>query len=216
MIANISGKLIARDEDTIVVDVNGVGYQVFACGSSFASTEFGKNVSLLIYTDVRENAIVLFGFSSIKEKQVFLMLKKVQGIGSRLALSIVSAVGAEGVLHAISQQDLPFFTRISGIGKKTAERIIVELREQVGTLVGSNPALSRLVVENTRTNAFKNDFDPAWASTGLDAVLALEKLGFGLDKAKQAVRLAIESQGQSNPTLINNSGELLKCALANL
>lgn len=216
MIANISGKLIARDEESIVVDVNGVGYQVFACGSAFTSTEFGKEISLLIYTDVRENAILLFGFSSIKEKQVFLMLKKVQGIGSRLALNIVSAVSAEGVLHAISQQDLQFFTRISGIGKKTAERIIVELREQVGALVGSNPSVSKLIVESTRANAFKNDFEPAWASTGLDAVLALEKLGFGQDKARQAVKLAIENQGRANPALINDAGELLKYALSNL
>lgn len=214
MIAALTGKLISRDEDSLVVDVNGVGYQVFACGSAFSSTEFGKVVSLLIYTDVRENAIVLFGFSSPQEKQVFLLLKKVQGIGSRLALSIVSAVGAEGVLHGISQQDLHFFTRISGIGKKTAERIIVELREQVGSLVGSST--TRLIVESTRVNGFKNDFAPSWASAGQDAVLALEKLGFSFDKAKQAVRLAIEHQGPSNPSLSQDSGELLRCALANL
>lgn len=215
MIAHLRGKLVSRTEESIVIDVNGVGYEVFACGAAFSSLEFGKEVSVIVYTDVRETAIVLFGFSNEQEKQVFLLLKKVQKIGSKLALSIVSAVGAEGVLQGIGQQDVAFFTRVPGIGKKTAERIIVELREQVGALVGSGID-DDIIISRRDTTPSHNAFDGSWAHVGNDAVLALEKLGFAGDRARTAVKQAIASEGESNPALIKDAGELLRSALANL
>ena len=204
MIAALRGKLISRTDDALIIDVNGVGYEVFS--ASFASTPFGEEVSLHIYTDVRENAISLFGFSSKQEREVFLMLKKVKGVGSRSALAIVSTMGAEAVLVAIGREDIGQLTRVPGVGKKTAERIVVELREKVGELIPTDSLSSKIELVAV--------VDSSTSPVEKDAILALEKLGFGSEKAKQAVRATVEAT--NDPKILEDAGTLLKSALANL
>ena len=215
MIGQLKGILDSRNNDEVIVDVHGVGYQVAVSGSVLSGLGgVGSELKLIIYTDVKENAISLFGFSSVMERQVFLLTKKVKGIGSKSAMNIVSSLGAQALLSAIGRGDTDALKRVSGIGKKTAERIIVELREQViafveeimpHALAGSieisgNVVRQKQTVSMVLTPGIEND-----------AVLALEKLGVHADKAKLAVAAALETNKG-----IKDSGELVRLSLSNL
>ena len=231
MIGQLKGILDSRSDDEIIIDVQGVGYQVMVSGSVLAELkEIGSEIKLVIYTDVKENAILLFGFSSIMERQVFLLTKKVKGIGPKSAMNIVSSLGAETLLSAIGRGDTDALKKVSGIGKKTAERIIVELKEQViefvasicsnGSLAGSaglsasiEMSSNSLAQSNLRLSAKQASAAAMMLTPSIenDAVLALEKLGVHTDKAKLAVATALEhSKG------IKDSGELVRISLSNL
>lgn len=200
MIASLRGKISNRFGDELVIDVNGVGYLVLATGAVLAQAERNPaETSILVYTDVRENAIALFGFANQLEREAFLLLRKVKGIGSKTSLAIVSQLGAEALLSAVGQGDVQSLLKVSGVGRKTAERILVELREYVGAIVIDEP----LVPQVSRTR-----------DTGVagDAMLALEKLGFTADRAREAVQLAVSRSPQAS----NDAGELVRLSLANL
>ena len=214
MIGAIRGELIARSGDSLIVDVSGVGYEISASAKTIANYEIGSSVSLFVYTDVKENAITLYGFERTQEKEVFLLLKKVKGVGSKLGVSIVSESGAEGVLSAIGNGDTSALCKVSGVGKRTAERILVELREQVLSLATHQ----KLEIQ---TSSYSNsDSGTAVLETGVEAdvIQALQKLGFSNDKAKSAVVESIASltsEGDVDSQGLD-AGEVLKVALANL
>jgi Holliday junction DNA helicase RuvA len=132
VIARLTGRLAAKEPGRIVVDVQGVGYEVFIPFSTFYQLpELGREVSLHTFTHVREDAIQLYGFSSLEEKALFEMLGGVQGIGPRLANNILSGAPVEELVPAIADGDLARLKAIPGVGKKTAERLVVELKEKV-------------------------------------------------------------------------------------
>ncbi len=201
MIAALSGKILQKTAENIVIDVRGVGYAVTV--TSAVNGEIGDEISLIIYTDVRENDILLFGFTSQLEREVFLLLKKVKGVGSKVALAIISSIGPEPLLTTIGTSDITALTKVSGVGKKTAERIVVELRESVGALALGNVSPLSKKIEIINVSGFGNVAD--------DAVLALEKLGFSRDRAQKAVSVTLESGASSE-----DAGELVKSALAYL
>lgn len=206
MIAWLKGKIVLKGDHSLVIDVGGVGYELFvSAGVLSDSGSTGNTIELTVYTDVKENAISLFGFVHRQEKEVFLMLKKVKGVGSKLAMNIISSIGSSNVLQAIGLEDISSLTRVSGVGKKSAERIIVELREQVVELVGSGSGIHkqvRVVSSNSR--------EPIVGAEGEDAVLALEKLGFAYETAKDAVAQVLAT----NPAM--GAGEILRKALATI
>ena len=206
MIGQLNGEVSYCSTDTVVVDVNGVGYEVQLSSSFLASLEVGVKTKMFIYTDVRENAITLFGFERPQEKEVFLLLKKAKGVGSKLALAIISSSGAEGVLSAIGRGDAKALCKVPGVGKKTAERILVELSEGVSSYATRSPEGSKIEVTSAQSGYFK-------ASIEDDVVQALEKLGFSNEKAKKAVSDTISSLPQSGEL---KSGDLLREALSNL
>lgn len=210
MIGALNGKILERRGEQVTLDVNGVGYDVTLTAAALSSISKENTLRITVYTDVKESSISLFGFRNSLEKEVFLMLRKVKGIGSKIALSIVSSVGAEGVLRTIGQNDIARLKSIPGIGGKTAERIIVELRESVtqfaqeivaeGTPVAEAALRERIVVEKGAEG---------------DVILALEKLGFPLERARQVVAQTIAA----NPSVANiktDAGELLRLALGNI
>jgi Holliday junction DNA helicase RuvA len=175
MIASLSGLLRTRSPDEIVVDVGGVGYQVFVSLQSYASLPAeGSSVELLTYTHVREDALQLFGFGDRAERALFLLLKEVNGIGPRLALNVLSGIPAGELRRALADGDLVTLTRIPGVGKKIAERMVVELREKVKTLAEDKPT-------------------PRGDGRGLaaEAASALVNLGFRAPDAERAVEAAI-------------------------
>lgn len=139
MIAHLTGNLKGVGEDSIILDVNGVGYEIFV---ALPSLEKLKNqegtLSLLIQTIVREESITLFGFLTPQEKQIFLRLLSVSGIGPKVALNILSGISSESLIKAIHREDLGRLTSIPGIGKKTAERLIVELKDKLFALLGTS------------------------------------------------------------------------------
>ena len=132
MIARLSGILLVKNPPYIVIDVNGVGYEVEAPSSVFSDLpENGKPVAIVIHHNFSQDSQTLYGFASLEEREVFRKLLKINGIGAKMALAILSgATGAE-LAHYVASGDVAALTRVPGIGKKTAERIIMELRDKL-------------------------------------------------------------------------------------
>ncbi len=132
MIGSLRGKLISRRPDNLIVEVNGIGYQVNVPLSILSNLpEEGSNVFLNIYTHVREDALQLYGFSTEEEKKIFTVLLSITGIGPKMALNILSGISHSDFLTAIEKEDVALLCRIPGLGKKTAHRLILELKEKL-------------------------------------------------------------------------------------
>ncbi len=170
MIATLSGKILLKYPDRAVVDVGGVGYEVILSTDGVARLpEKGGEVFLHIHTNVREDAITLFGFLDEREKELFLVLRTVSGIGPKLALAILSGMPVETICQAIVAGDIKRLATLPGIGKRTAERLCVELKEKVTHLQHGNvlplPQGGREIVA-------------AEGSAVADALSALANLGY--------------------------------------
>ena len=170
MIAWLRGKLVEKEPARVVIDVHGVGYEVFIPTTTFTAMPGpGSDVTLDIHTHVREDALALYGFSSRQERRVFERLITISGIGPRLAVTILSGGSVEGLVGAIRRGDLARLTSIPGVGKKTAERIVVELKDKLQDLSAEAP---KPVVET-------------------DVLSALENLGYSRPSAEAAIRRAV-------------------------
>src|ERR1700752_3275337 len=135
MIGYLRGKLVDKRPNQVLVDVNGVGYQVSIPLSTFYSLgELHDDVTLLVHTHLREDSIALYGFLTAREKQFFELLLSASGVGPVLALKILSGMSVEELVPAIRAGDLARLTRIPGVGRKTAERIVVELKDRLGAV----------------------------------------------------------------------------------
>jgi len=171
MIARLNGLLIEKAPPYIIVDCNGVGYEVEVPMSTFYNLpEIGQKVQLLTHFVVREDAQLLYGFGSEQEKNTFKQLLKVNGIGAKSALSILSGVSVDDLMYAVSQQEVGMITRVPGIGKKTAERLLLELKDKF-TITGSPTA------------------QPQAKSSSHDVLNALVALGYNEREATAAVKL---------------------------
>lgn len=137
MIARLRGEVAEVAADRVVVDVHGVGYDVLVPGRTAVAAQLGAPITLHVHTAVREDAITLFGFTSPAERACFEQLLSVNGVGPRLALSALGALAPDALARAVNANDLKSLTGIPGVGKKTAERIVLELK---GKLEGGAPA----------------------------------------------------------------------------
>jgi Holliday junction DNA helicase RuvA len=177
MITFLNGKLVEALPTQVVVDVNGVGYEVLIPLSSFDKLpQPGQPVKLLTQLIVREDAHTLYGFMSAPERDLFrLLINSVSGIGPKTALNILSGMNVVAFRGAVAASDVKSLSQISGVGKKTAERIVVELRDKVGAAGALEAASAKhgLTPEDQKTN---------------DATLALMALGFKQIEAHDAVR----------------------------
>jgi Holliday junction DNA helicase RuvA len=172
VIAHLSGTLLEKHVQRLVVDVHGVGYDVQVPLSTFyAAGEPGAAVRLRIHTHVREDALQLFGFATALEQQLFERLISVSGIGPKAALSVLSGIEPAALMIAIRGNDLGRLTRIPGVGKKTAERLVVELRDRLPKMDESPVA----------------DVEPAPSGTRDDLLSALSNLGYQRVLAERAV-----------------------------
>ena len=180
MIAFLSGKLISKQANTVIVDVGGVGYEVMIPLSTFYELgEIGADVQLRIYTSVREDAIQLFGFRTTRERELYLKLISVQGIGPKSGIAMLSGMSGDEIISAIRTDDLARLVSIPGIGRKTAERLVIELRDKVGELSdGSAP----------RTSASQVPADSVFD----DALSALVNLGYQKNAAEKALQQAVK------------------------
>src|SRR5574342_1014894 len=143
MIAQIRGRLASKEPHRVVVDVNGVGYLLFIPLSTFYQLpEVPAEVSLHTHTHVREDAIQLFGFHSRDERALFEILQGVSGIGPRLATNILSGISVDELVPALSEGNVTRLRAVPGVGKKLAERLVVELREKVSAVRLSGPAIT--------------------------------------------------------------------------
>jgi holliday junction DNA helicase RuvA len=175
MIAQLRGTLGDKRPNQVLVDVGGVGYLVHVPLSTFyALGDLHSNVTLLIHTQVREDAIALYGFLSSREKHLFELLISASGVGPVLALKILSGMSVDDLVPAVRNGDLARLTRIPGVGRKTAERMVVELRDKLAAM--ENPEDARQPVSTTGTAG--------------DVVSALLNLGYEQRTAEQAVERA--------------------------
>jgi len=176
MIAHLNGTLSAKTTQAVIIDTGGIGYQVLVPLSTFYALPDEDNpVSLHIHTYVREDALLLFGFHTTLEKEIFLLLISVSGIGPKLALNILSGIGPDELLEAMARGDALRLQSIPGVGKKTSERIALELKEKALRAMGDRPVSPR------PTDAGENKMVMD------DAVSALLNLGYPAKFAKSAV-----------------------------
>jgi len=187
MIALLTGRLAAKGPGQVVVDVGGVGYELHIPLSSFyALPDEGGPVTFHVHTHVREDAISLFGFLSLPEKSLFLLLNSVSGVGPKLALNIISGLPYERLVDAIMRGDDALVTTIPGVGKKTAGRIVLELKDKAGAL-GVEPSSGPCVVGSGPNP--QHD----------EAVSALVNLGYKKNFAEDAVKRVCTRDGEDTP-----------------
>ena len=186
MIAALTGKVFSRTSDRAVIDVGGVGYEVFLSSDSLARLPARPDETFLhIHTHVREDAIVLFGFLEEEEKEMFLLLNTVSGVGPKLALAILSGMKVGELSKSISGQDFKRLTTLKGVGKKTAERICVELKDKVEHLGPASGFASEAQA-----------LDPAEGSVLADTISALNNLGYPEAVVRQALTAVRKRLGQ--------------------
>jgi len=157
MIAHLRGKLISKHPNQAVVEAAGVGYEVNITIPTFSGLPgLGSEVGLFVHTHVREDALALFGFLRAEEKQLFERLLSVSGIGPKLAITILSGMAADAMVSAIKGNNVAALTRIPGIGKKTAERMVLELRDKLDSFGATEPVAASSPVEDDVISALMN------------------------------------------------------------
>ncbi|HKX84744.1 MAG TPA: Holliday junction branch migration protein RuvA [Pyrinomonadaceae bacterium] len=189
MIAFLSGKLLEKDANSVIVDVGGVGYEVTIPLSTFYELgDVGSEVNLRIYTYVREDSLQLFGFKTVRERDLYLKLISVQGIGAKSGIAMLSGMSADEIVGAIRTDNIARLTSIPGVGKKTAERMVIELRDKIGELAAGVSAKA------SEAAAAGIGMDDAFE----DALSALVNLGYQKQAAEKALQQVIKEGGELN------------------
>ena len=187
MINRLRGTVVEIEGDTAVLDVQGVGYAVSCTSSLLGSLSMEEEACIVTHTDVKEDSIRIFGFESKSERQLFRLLIRVSGMGPRSAVDVLSNVPARELLRAIGLGDVQALMKIKGVGKKKAERIVVELKDLVTSFFDERKA------EGVLFNTQGEGQEQIAMGTHGDAVVTLEVLGFSRRDAETAVGRAISS-----------------------
>ncbi|MEP6706174.1 MAG: Holliday junction branch migration protein RuvA [Pyrinomonadaceae bacterium] len=200
MIAHLSGILLSKQPNSVIVDVGGVGYELIIPVSTFYELEeTGTNTQLRVYTHVREEALQLYGFKTARERELFLQIISVSGIGPKIAITLLSGMGANEIIASIRTNNLARLTSIPGVGRKTAERLVVELRDKITAL--SSPALEEEFSGEPGQR-------PATSADAMrdDSLSALLNLGYQKTAAEKAIKAAIDEGGDLSVELILRRG----------
>ncbi len=187
MIAHLRGRLIEKGPNQAVVECGGVGYDLAISVETFGSLPaIGGEATLFVHTHVREDQLALFGFAEMREKRLFEKLLLISGIGPKLAITVLSGISADRLIGAIRAQEHGTLTKIPGIGKKTAERIVLELKDKLDDLAVAIPEVGGRPASVGSLGAH-----------GEDAVSALVNLGYPRVLAQRAVETALEKEPAS-------------------
>ena len=182
MIAHLRGLLLAKSPNQVVLECAGVGYDVAISVATFSALPAeGVETRLHIYTRVAEDQLALFGFAELNEKRIFEKLLTISGIGPKLAITVLSGIAMDRLVTAIRASDHAQLTKVPGIGKKTAERVVLELKDKLDDLAMSLPAVA--------THSF--------GTTGEDVLSALVNLGYPRAAAQKAVETAVARDGEA-------------------
>lgn len=168
MIARLEGIIVYKDEKSLIIDVSGVGYKLSVTAESLGNAVLGEHTSFWVYTAVRENSIDLYGFKNTNELSFFELLLDVSGIGPKSALSILVIASIDTLKRAIATGDTSYLNKVSGIGKKTAEKIVVELRDKL--------------------SAYKSEDGAGSLKDESDILEALKSLGYSQTQARDALK----------------------------
>lgn len=187
MIAKIKGKIEYLKDNYAVVDVNGIGYKIFLTAYAMGKIAGGKEAEFFIHTYVREDALNLYGFLTMEELEMFELLISISGIGPKAGLGILTVATPNTIKTAILNEDSSILTKVSGVGKKTAERVILELKNKVADMP---------------------DSDKVGAVADSDAIEALVSMGYSVAEAREALKHV--------PKDVQDAGQMVKMALRNL
>src|SRR5947208_742422 len=191
MIAHLSGTLLSKQPTAAIIDVGGVGYEVAIPVSTFYELgENGSPAQLRVYTHVSQDAIRLYGFKTARERELFLQLISVNGVGPALAIKLLSGMNADEMIAAIRTNNLVRLVAIPGVGRKTAERLVVDLRDKIAALS------SRALEEEFAAKAAAAGAAPSPDSMRDDAMSALANLGYQRVAAEKAIKSAIDEGGE--------------------
>lgn len=172
MIAHVAGEVVEKTENALIINVGGLGYEVLVASSDFEAATLGEHIKLYTHDHLRENAHELFGFSSLIAKRLFEMLISVSGVGPKMGLAVLGLGDAESIRSAIARGEHAYVQKASGVGKRLAERMVVDLKDKVG-LPGAVPVAGQITMASA---VIRDD--------ALDALLAL---GFTLQDAEAAL-----------------------------
>ena len=199
MIAYIRGKVLTTTEETMIIDVNGLGYEVFCSAGAFKKANAGEYVELHTYLQVKEDGITLFGFESVKEKELFLKLISVSGVGPKLGISILATLSADDFALAIATADVKRLSTVKGLGKKTAEKIVLELHGKISAaeVLGASGDDLTAPAQTTATAKL--------SAADEEAVSALMSLGFTRTESVQAVKKARDLGAKTVEEVIRKS-----------
>ena len=186
MIAYVRGKVLATTEETMIVDVNGLGYEIYCSGGAFKKLTVGEIGELFTYLQVKEDGITLFGFESVKEKELFLKLITVSGVGPKMGIAVLASLSGEDFARAIATADVKRLSAVKGLGKKTAEKIVLELHGKIS-------AAEVMSASGEDFNATLPPTEVKLSATDEEAVQALVGLGFTRTESAQAVKKAREA-----------------------
>ncbi len=176
MIAKLKGPVIFKDEKSVIIDANGVGYRIFTPAHCLLTFKIDETAEIWTHLSVKETSLEIFGFLSQSELNFFELLISISGIGPRSALGILNLAEIESLKKGISEGDITYLTKVSGIGKKTAEKIVVELKDKLGS-------------KGSQASSTKED---------VEVVEALKALGYSQEEARSALKsVSTETQGTS-------------------
>jgi Holliday junction DNA helicase RuvA len=193
----LTGKIAGKTPTSVILDVNGIGYEVRVSLSTFSNLpNLGETVKLFTHFVVREDAQLLYGFATEEERETFKLLISISGIGPKLAITLLSGVTLQELKRAIQEKNVPVLTAISGIGQKTAERVIIELKDKIGR--SEVPAGKELIHDAGISDQMVED-----------SVSALVSLGYTKQKAKEAIQKTLKAMLGKKPSV----EEIIRAAL---
>lgn len=213
MIAKLKGTIDNIGEDCCIIDVNGVGYLVFMSSRSLSKLRQGEFATLLIETVIKEDSFTLFGFQTAWEKEWFNTLTKIQGVGGKVCLNILSALSPAQLAQAVAAQDKSSFLRAAGVGPKLAARLVTELKDKIVTIppeyINSNElnsdTESTISTKTVNTEKQSSETDTTYTLTE-DVTSALTNLGYQkIDAYKIASEICLNNPNANLPTLIRLS-----------
>ena len=185
MIAYVRGRVLTTTSETVVVDVHGLGYEIYCSGAVFKKIVIGEVAEIFTYLQVKEDGVTLFGFESVKEKEIFLKVTSVSGVGPKLGIAILTGMNADEFATAIATADVKKLSAVKGLGKKTAEKIVLELHGKISAAevmeASGEPLKSEPVEPKAKLTAMEEE-----------GVSALMGLGFTKAESVQAVKKAME------------------------
>jgi Holliday junction DNA helicase RuvA len=198
MIAYLKGRVLTTTLETAILEVNGVGYEIYCSGGAFKKLTVGEVAELHTYLQVKEDGVTLFGFASPKEKDIFLKVIGVSGVGPKLGISILTGLSADEFAEAVLTADVKKLSKVKGMGKKTAEKIVLELHGKISA--------AEVMSASGDTMSAMNDVNKVkFTAEEEEAIAALTGLGFTKNESMQAVKRAKETGAVSVEDIIRKA-----------
>ena len=198
MIAYLKGKVLTITSETAIVEVGGVGYELYCSGGAFRKITVGETVELYTYLQVKEDGITLFGFGAPKEKELFLKVISVSGVGPKMGIAILTGLSADEFTRAVATADVKRLSAVKGLGKKTAEKIVLELHGKISAAevmsAGADPITSAI-----------DRGEKSVSAQDEEAVSALMGLGFTKNESVNAVKRAKEQGASTTEDIIRKA-----------